>query len=307
VSKRPNKSLQQVVLSSPFESAVSLALTKISTVELTQTEYARDFATWRRFCGLYHVAIADPGEDAVTAFMTWMKREGMAPKTRARRMSALSSIYRELRRRKHVPSNPFSPDEGPNREKKPRAIEPTQLASPEVIRKILGTCDDSLVGIRDAAIIRVFWSTGMRRVSLLSMTHERMHGDRLGIIAKVDKKGGGEQQVLIRGKALEAFDRWLVILKDGRLTTGAIWRDGKGKPLTVRELNRALERRGGDHLPLSPHMLRVAFITYNPAPVDAKQDAVGHADVATTMMYDRRQWRGLEAFQKMPEIEDVED
>ena len=306
--KKNRAALQQVVVSSPFESAVSLALTKISTVELTQLEYARDFAVWRRFCGIYHVSIQDPGEDTVLAFMSWMKKEGMAPKTRARRMSALSSIYRELRRRKHVPGNPFSPDEGPNREKRPTAIEPTPLASPEVIKKILGSCDDTLIGIRDAAIIRILWSTGMRRVSLLSMTHARLQGDRLGVIAKVDKKGGGEQRVLIRGKALEAFDRWLTVLKDGNFTTGPIWRDGKGKPLTARELNRALKRRsGGDELPLSPHMLRVAFLTYNPASIEAKQDAAGHADPATTRMYDRTKWRGLEAFEKMPEIEDVED
>ena len=34
-------------------------------------------------------------------------------------------------------------------------------------------------------------------------------------------------------------------------------------------------------------------------------DAAGHADPATTASYDRHAWRGREAFEKMPEVEDV--
>jgi len=306
--KKNRTALSQVVVSDPFESAVSLALVAISAAENTRMEYRRDFELWRTFCQKYHIRIDLPREGAVAAFVEWMRERGDAPRSRARRMSALCSIYRELKRKnqKLVPANPFSVDDGPKREKVSTET-PTPLARPDLVLAALKTCDDSLTGIRDAAIIRVLWSTGMRRASLLSMTHKKLQRDRRGIIATVIKKGGEDHRVLIRGKALEAFERWLQVLKDGSFTTGEIWRDQKGRPLNARDLNRMLQRRGGKENALSPHMLRVAFITYNPAPVEAKQDAAGHANIETTMLYDRRQWKGLEAFEKMPEVEDVEE
>lgn len=53
-------------------------------------------------------------------------------------------------------------------------------------------------------------------------------------------------------------------------------------------------------------MLRVAFLTYNRAGLEAKQEAAGHADPATTRLYDRTAWRGRQAFEQMPEIEEAE-
>lgn len=222
-------------------------------------------------------------------------------------MSSLSSLYRELRRRKAIEGpNPFSVDDGPRREKT-AVEEPTPIATPEVVRKVLGTCDQATVlGVRDAAIIRSLWSTGMRRVSLLSMTLERLARDPLGYVAIVVKKGGETQRVLIKGRAQEGLDRWLTILRDSEFKKGKIWREEDASTLVEHNLNRALERRAklvGVYL--TPHMLRVAFLTYNPADIEAKQDAAGHADPTTTQGYDRNEWKGREAFVAMPEVEDL--
>ncbi len=223
-------------------------------------------------------------------------------------MSSLSSIYRELRRRKVVEHNPFSVDDGPKRE--PTDVqEPTPIASPEVVRKVLAACaaDTTPLGLRDAAMVRVLWSTGMRRVSLLSMTMERLQRDPDGYIATVLKKGGKTQRALVRGQARLALDRWLEVLKGGQFRSGKIWRAKNGEPMTARDVNRAIAARAaacGERL--SPHMLRVAFVTFNPAGAEAKQDAAGHADINTTRLYDRASWRGREAFESMPEVEDIE-
>jgi integrase/recombinase XerD len=304
--RRPQQ-LQRLVASSPFEAHVAGAIAKISASDATRAAYRRDFDHWSKFCGEYGIDREAPLEDAATAFVEWMKREEEASTTRARRMSSLSSIYRELRRRKAIDgANPFSVDDGPKREKV-AVEEPTPIATPDVVRKVLSTCDlKTLLGVRDAAIIRSLWSTGMRRVSLLSMTQERLARDPLGYVATVLKKGGETQRVLIKGRAREALDRWLVILRDSDLKTGKIWREEDASPLVEHNLNRALERRAelvGEYL--TPHMLRVAFLTYNPADVEAKQDAAGHADPTTTQIYDRSAWRGREAFVAMPEVEDL--
>jgi site-specific recombinase XerD len=301
------KDLQTVVRSSPFDTAVGIALAEISSSDATRREYRRDFDMWVSFCGEFGLDAKAPLEGSVAAWIEWMKKKSHAPKTRARRISSLSSIYRELRRKKVVPANPFSVDEGPRREKV-SVVEPTPLPSLDSVRKIIAACttDTTPLGLRDAAIVRVLWSTGMRRTSLLSMTFERLQKDRAGYVATVTKKGGKDQRVLICGKAKEALAGWLAVLKDGKMTTGAIWRRRSGQPMVLPELNRVLERRGaGVGEKVSPHMLRVAFLTYNPAGLEAKQEAAGHTDPATTRLYDRSSWKGREAFEQMPEIEDT--
>lgn len=301
--RKATTAISTLVAARPFDQAVAVALAEISAVENTRKEYRRDVDRWVAFCRDREVDPVAPVDGAVVAWMESMR--DASPKTRARRISALSSVYRELRRKGVVESNPFSTEEGPRRAKAP-PNEPTPIATPDVVRRVLGTCGDDLDGIRDAAMIRLLWSTGMRRVSLLSMTFERLQPDRMGYVAEVIKKGGDTQRVLIHGKAHLALERWLQILRDGGFKRGSLWRRRTGEPMSEREVNRAIEKRaraiGGE---LSPHMLRVSFLTYNPAGLDAKQDAAGHVDPKTTKMYDRESWRGREAFERMPDVDDL--
>lgn len=297
-----------MIATTPFEAAISSALAQISPIDATRRAYRRDVDLWLAFCLEYRVDPRDPQRDAAAAWIAWLTQNGDASTTRGRRISSLSSIYRELRRGEDavVTRNPFSADDGPRRERV-AVGEPTPLATPELVKHAIGTCDGTPVGIRDAAILRVLWSTGIRRVSLLSMTHERLQRERDGhaYVATVLKKGGDTQRILIARAAKFALDRWLEVLRGGSFTKGPIWRELDGTALTARELNRALERRAPVGQKLSPHMLRVSFLTFNPAGIDAKQDAAGHADPSTTQLYDRAAWRGREAFEQMPEIEDL--
>lgn len=308
-TRKPRTEISTIVSSTPFEHAVALALVEISAVDATRREYRRDFDLWLRFCGERNVDPESPMDGSVAAWLAWMKSKNHAPKSRQRRIAALSSIYRELRRRKVVPGNPFGPDEGPRRERNAAPLEPTPIATPDVVRTVIAGCnsDPSSYGVRDAAMIRILWATGMRRVSLVSMTIERLQKDRAGYVATVAKKGGGTQRVLITGGALRAFQAWLKILREG-FRNGPVWRRRSGEPLSERDIHRVIAKRAkvvGESL--SPHMLRVSFLTYNPAGLEAKQEAAGHANPATTRLYDRDAWRGREAFEKMPEIEDASE
>lgn len=299
------RALQTVVRQAPFDAAVAIAIAEISPIANTRSAYRRDFEVWEEFCADRDVNREQPIDGAVVAFVAWLEHRGEAPKTRARRLSSMASIFRELRRKKIVEGNPFSADEGPRRAKAP-VLEPTPIADNGVVERAIAACGAAPLDIRDAAIMRALWSTGMRRASLLSMTHEKLARDPAGYVATVVKKGGEDQRVLVTGKAAETLARWLAILRDGCFKSGPIWRDLRGEPLSFAELGRALKRRGrvagGD---LSPHMFRVAFLTHNKAGIEAKQDAAGHADPATTRLYDRDAWRGREAFEKMPDPEEV--
>jgi integrase/recombinase XerD len=276
----------------------------------TRSAYYGDWGKWRSFCLARGVDIKSPEDFHVTAWIEEMTKAKLAPKTRARRVASLCTIYKRLRRKGKVVLNPFSVDDGPEREPA-RAISPTPLAAPGLARKLLATCDVSPLGIRDHALLRVLWATGARRAALLAMTFERLSADPKsgGYQALLFEKRGKDNRVLIHGRAALALTAWLAILEQAKITKGPIWRSKRG-PLESRGLAHMIDRRAkraGITKKMSPHQFRVAFLTLNPASLDSKQDAAGHADPTTTRSYNRTLWRGREAFEKMPEIEEAEE
>jgi site-specific recombinase XerD len=316
--------------------ALRVAMPQITRNRNTADAYARDVGRWLMFCRARAVDPFRPSRHAVAAWMDEMIAAEIAPKTRQRRVSALCSVYRELRRDLVMPDgstraapvavpNPFSVDEGPKRERKAVAIEPTPVADPAIVQAMLETCEPGAgdapgardrpcppidpTNTRDRALIRVLWATGLRRSSVVDMLIDRLRPgpDGDGYETTVTAKGNKRPRVWIRGGAAEALAAYLAELAAGGVATGPLWRGRRGR-LTARGVAAALRRRAklaGAMGRISPHMMRVAFLTFNESSLDARQDAAGHADPATTRGYDRAAWRGREAFAKMPEIEQV--
>jgi integrase/recombinase XerD len=313
---RGSKGLSLNVDTVSFEAFVDLAIHQVTNKPNTVAAYWQDVHAWLSFCTDEGIDVRAPRRQEVKRWIDAMTVEGARSRTRARRISALCSVYRELRRElidkdgKEVPPvvrvpNPFSVDDGPKREKAVTRT-PTPLPKPTAVAAILATCDDSPLGIRDRAMVRLMWATGLRRSSMVQMTVERLTEVTGGYETYVEGKGDNLHHVLIRGQAAADLDRWLAVLRDGKLTAGPIWRT-KRAAITERGLWSMVHRRARlAKVKMSPHMLRVAFLTYNRASLDEKQDAAGHADPATTRLYDRTQWRGRAAFEQMPEVEDTE-
>lgn len=278
----------------------------------TRRAYWTDTQRWLEFCRSKRIDPSQATAIVVAAWVESMKREPLAPKTRNRRLSALSSVYDWLRRHKGIQVNPFSSAEGPKRESSV-AVRPTPIAEARDVLAAIKGCeaDLSFKGVRDAAIMRVLWVTGARRSSLIEITHERLSKESAadGSIAYhcvVSAKRGKTLRLWFAGKAATAITSWMVMLKESGIKTGPIFRMTSGSPMTERDVWRAVKRRGREvGAELMPHSFRVAFLTINPASLDERQDAAGHASPTTTRMYDRNSWRGKKAFSMMPEVEDV--
>lgn len=299
-----------------FEQLAYAAHLEISPSTNTRRAYWDDVRAWMKFCRLRGIDPFKPQTLHVTLWVEEMKERGCAPKTRARRVVAMASVYRYLRRLRDedgnpapaVKFNPFSVDDGPKREKA-QAKRPTPMASPEVILKLLKACEGTHpLEIRDRALIRILWATGARRASVIEMTHERLKRLAGGSYeAPLVAKGSKEVRVLIKGKAAVALAEWLDVLDKSGIDKGPIWRTKRGTltPKGLWAMIRARAKRAQIKERIAPHMFRVAFLTINPAGLEAKQSAAGHTNPATTMLYDRASWRGREAFERMPELEDA--
>jgi integrase/recombinase XerD len=303
-----------------FEKYVAIAMSMISRNPHTQAAYWRDMRAWLAFSTARKVDPYTPTRQAVAAWLESMVTDKVAPRTRGRRMSALCSIYRELRRGMvnangepiapvvTVP-NPFSVEDGPRREATPASLAPTPVLTPEILVRLVDTCEADPIGVRDRAMLRVLWATGIRRSSLVDMQIERLRWlpARAGGGCETDVlgKGGKMIKIWIRGQAAKDLKAYVELLGRSKLKTGSLWRSRRAKltPMGVWHVVRHRAELAGVTERVSPHMFRVAFLTYNGAGLEAKQQAAGHADPATTRGYDRAEWRGREAFEKMPEAE----
>jgi site-specific recombinase XerD len=170
------------------------------------------------------------------------------------------------------------------------------------ISALLAAClaDESIPhGTRDAALVAVLQSTGLRRAEAATALIERYdHGERtLRVIGKGDK----ERTVYIHETAVPYLDRWLVAVGERRgplFRSIDRWRNIHADPLSARAIGYLLnERRGQAGLPrLSTHDFRRTFIGDF---IDAGGDLVqaqklaGHASATTTASYDRRPGRAL--------------
>lgn len=142
----------------------------------------------------------------------------------------------------------------------------------DLLRRLVETCDDTLQGVQDRAILLVgFASGGRRRAELANLYVEDLRKVEGGYLirlrnSKTDQHGKG-QEVPILGEAAQALSAWLIKsgIRTGKLFRG-IRRNGQlNDGLAGRTVNRIVKRRcqlaGINPSPFGAHSLRSGFIT----------------------------------------------
>jgi site-specific recombinase XerC len=171
-----------------------------------------------------------------------------------------------------------------------RALTPGEIAA------LLDTCasDETAAGARDAAIIALLYGAGLRRSEAAAL--DVAHYDPTASELKVRGKGDKERLVPLEAGVAAALDDWLSMrsMKAGPLLCPV----RKGGKIELRRMSAQaiydalLKRASAARIPsLSPHDLRRTFasdLLDVSGDVSAVQKLLGHANVQTTMRYDRR-------------------
>lgn len=168
--------------------------------------------------------------------------------------------------------------------------------TPGEIGALLDTCagDETPAGARDAVVIALLYGAGLRRSEAadLDLAHYNSATGELKVLGKGDK----ERLVPLEGGVAAALDDWLGVrgTEPGPLLCPV----RKGGKVELRRMSpqaiydALLKRAGAARLPsLSPHDLRRTFasdLLDVSGDVSAVQKLLGHANVQTTMRYDRR-------------------
>ena len=147
---------------------------------------------------------------------------------------------------------------------------------------LLAACDDSPLGVRDAAVIAVLYVTGIRRAeaAALTLASYSAAARSLRLIGKGDK----ERIVPVSAAALPWLEAWLR-LRGGKIEHRALTSQ------TIADLLERRRRQAGVALPVKPHDLRrtlIGDLLDNGTDLATAQAIAGHADPRTTSRYDRR-------------------
>jgi integrase/recombinase XerC len=222
--------------------------------------------------------------DLIRGFLGELYRQGQARASVARKVSALRTFVRYLRREGWIDSDPAALAVAPKREQKV----PAHLSVDEMSQLLDAPDASTPLGRRDRAILELFYASGIRLSELVALDLEDV--DLAGRMVRVMGKGRKERIVPFNQKASAALRAWL---KDRlALTRGeALFVNARGGRLTGRSVQRLVARYVSScstRFGISPHALRHSFATHllqAGADLRAIQELLGHVQLSTTQRY----------------------
>jgi integrase/recombinase XerC len=273
----------------------------------TVTAYENDVATFLQHTSQIRqkpvdaLGPADVDAFAIRAFLGELHKQRISAASSARKLSAIRTFVKFLRREDLLEDDPSSLVAAP---KKPQTI-PAHLTIDEMSKLLEMPDASNPLGRRDRAILELFYASGLRLSELVGLGIEDVNLS--GRIVRVLGKGKKERLVPFNtstGDAIRAY------LKDRSSLTGSVrlqadrgTRKGlrgaqaplflnyRGGRLSTRSVDRLVRRYValcGAKFGISPHALRHSFATHllaNGADLRAIQELLGHARLSTTQRY----------------------
>ena len=234
----------------------------------------------------------------IIAFKNHLQENEQNPKTINNRLSALSSLFNHLIEHQVVVINPV---QAVKRMRINTDRVEAKVLSPHQARNMINTPDLSKdQGLRDRAILGILFFTGCRVSELCKLKVKDYYEEQeFGILDFVIK--GGKRNRLAVNQELQIFiNAYLEQSGHGNEKDAPLILPIKKNPnlnqvrfISSRQVQYLWKNYTGkiNIQGTTPHSARATFITQaleNNCPLDAVQKSVGHSQIKTTQMYDKR-------------------
>jgi len=232
--------------------------------------------------------LEDLDHSALRAFMAYLRAGGYKRASIIRKVSAVRSFFRFLQREGVWQKNLS----GRVRTPKTRRTLPKALEEREVETVLEAPDLQTPLGLRDAAILELLYSSGLRISELVSLNVDDFTPGQ-GTL-KITGKGSKQRIVPLGALAEQAIVAFLKIrtdfLRPDSSAQPALFLSRQGSRLSVRSIQARIKRYtlglglGG----VSPHTFRHSFATHllnRGADLRSLQEMLGHASLSTTQKY----------------------
>ncbi|MBI2930654.1 MAG: tyrosine-type recombinase/integrase [Planctomycetes bacterium] len=245
-------------------------------------------------------ALLAVGPDDVVRYRNDLQRRKLGASTINLRLAAVRGLFTRLLKERRIDGNPADPDLVPGLPVSDESR--TEGLSLEEVKEILDTCDGTLAGLRDRALIVTLYYEGLRR-SEASKLNWRDITTRRGLVEIRDAKNNPYATVRLRAEVLSAIRDYHEVLnrelrrratrpEDPVFTSLSPIRSF-GRRLSDSAINaivKARARAAGIERRITAHSWRHTCTTHAlgaGAALHQVQRHLRHRDVRTTLRYDR--------------------
>lgn len=254
-------------------------------------------SAYRRDLSRFSAELAGQKVDSVTTanirdFLISLREQGLSPASVARSLSSIKSFFKYLCQDKQFQDNPAEILETPKRWRKL----PDVLSSEDVDNLLKCPDLESVLGLRDKAMLEILYASGLRVSELINLQVSQLDM-QVGYLRTLGK-GSKERIVPIGAMAKRAVENYILNSRPALVSSR---KDGeKSEQLFVTRRGRGMTRQGFWKLlkgyvtqaniraSVSPHTLRHAFATHlleRGADLRSVQQMLGHSDISTTQIY----------------------
>lgn len=222
-------------------------------------------------------------------YLFHLMKRGLAASSVRIRFSAIRAFYKYLLKRGEVTVNPVAEVGLPKQRRQlPVTLSQTQigdlLSAP--LRAPLSKQAPAWAPLRDAAILELFYSSGLRLSELADLDVEDCNAVQESV--RVLGKGRKERVTPVGELASEAIQKYRHAAK---VHSGPLFINKQRRRLgktSIWEMIRRYQVMAGIPIAISPHKLRHSFATHlldNGADLRSVQELLGHANLSTTQIY----------------------
>ena len=274
-------SIESFMLTLEKERNFSLHTIKAYKNDLNRFNYFLDNTLSRK-------KLAKINRNDIRKFLAEEYDNGYSSKTVARRLATIKSYFKYLVKTELIQENISIHINSP---KVPKKL--PNFVDKNLIDTLMKTPSlDTHIGIRDRAVLELFYSTGMRLSELVNMNIGDFEINKK--LIRVIGKGNKERMIPYGRTAESAIKNYLKIRNISLKPAFA------NKPLFVnssekRISKRTIQRRMNNYIKIvadgkriGPHLLRHTFATHlldNGADIRAVKDLLGHSSLSSTQIY----------------------
>jgi len=264
--------------------------------EHTRMAYIKDVEEYAEFLQKNNFidnidGILNVAADTVRAYLGYLFRRKVKKVTVNRKISSLRSFYKFLIRSGKTKNNPAGMIQSSKTEK----YMPNFLSVDEMFELLHAQNETSTAGLRNRAMLELFYSSGLRLGELAGLNVMDLDFDQA--LVKVRGKGRKERIVPVGAPARKVLQEYLAKTREVRKKTSQdvfnspLFLNLRGARITARSIARIVDeatKKSKIGRKISPHALRHTFATHllnAGADLRSIQELLGHESLSTTQKY----------------------